>query len=219
MSSRELVARYLVERARLEVFVPLAVVIGVVDGWTGGQVVGSNGGGATALARTAATALLLMLAFRVWDDVEDRTRDSVEHPERVTVSATSLGPLVWLACALAGVGLLLIGVGPRVAPRVGALALAAAALGVWYRVRSANARGVLNGHVVLLKYPAIAFAASPRSPSFAALAALYFALCVYEIVADPRLRASIVARRVAISECALVTLIIATATFLGGQLS
>jgi hypothetical protein len=42
-------------------------------------------------------------------------------------------------------------------------------------------------------------------------------LCAYEIVDDPALRASIVARWVAISECALVSVILAAATLFGGR--
>ena len=44
MSSRELIVRYVRERARLSVFVPLAFVMaamGSVDGWTGGRVDGT----------------------------------------------------------------------------------------------------------------------------------------------------------------------------------
>jgi hypothetical protein len=62
----------------------------------------------------------------------------------------------------------------------------------------------------------IAFAAT-ASPSFAALASLYLALCIYEVVDDPALRASIVARRIAISECAIVSAIVVTAALLGGR--
>jgi hypothetical protein len=211
MSSRELIVRYLRERTRPSVFVPLALVIAALAGWAGRT---ANGFG-----RASMTALLWMLAFRVWDDIEDRARDAREHPTRVTVVADSLGPLIVLGLVFAAGGALLIalGAGPRIASRLGAVLLIAAVLGAWYRLRPANARGVVNGHVVLLKYPALAYAVSTVAPPFAALAALYLVLCVYEIVDDPALRGSIVARRIAISECALVSVIIATATLLGGR--
>jgi 4-hydroxybenzoate polyprenyltransferase len=172
----------------------------------------------------ALTGFVLMLAFRVWDDLEDRSRDAREHPTRVTVVADSVAPLLVAAVVLAVGGVSLIAIGPRVAPRFVALTAAVASLGVWYRLRGSQAGGwggasaVVNGHVVLLKYPLIAFAATWVAPSFAALAALYLALCVYEIIDDPALRASIVARRIAISECALVSAIIATATLFGGRI-
>jgi len=165
--------------------------------------------------RAAVTALVLMLAFRVWDDLKDRSRDAREHPRRVTVVAESIGPLVAFGMALALLGVLIITIGPRPVARLGAVAAAALLLGAWYRLRRASASRVVNGHVVLLKYPLLAFAASAAPPSLATLASLYLVLCVYEIIDDPALRASIVARRIAISECALVSAIIATATILG----
>ena len=220
MSSRELIARYVAERARLRVFVPLALVIAAVDRWTGGQVDGWNGGrSASDFAVVAVTALALALAFRIWDDIEDRSRDAREHPNRVTVVAESIAPLIAVAIALAVAGLALIAFGPRAAPRLGVVGAATAVISAWYRLRPVGTRGVINGHVVMLKYPALAFAVSPAAPPFAALASLYLVLCVYEIVDDPSLRASLVARRIAISECALVSMIIATATLLGGRLS
>ncbi len=219
MSSRELIVRYLAERARLRVFVPLALVVAAVDGWTGGQVNGWNGGRSVSeFARATVTGLVLMLAFRVWDDIEDRSRDAREHPNRVTVVAESIAPLIAVAIALAVAGLALIALGPRAAARLGVVGGAVAVLGAWYRLRPVVTRGVINGHIVLLKYPALAFAVSPAAPPLAALAALYLVLCVYEVVDDPSLRASLVARRIAISECALVSMLIATATLLGGKL-
>ena len=225
MSSRELIGRYAKERARPSVFGVLAIVMATIGRWAGGA--GSAGGPVGRWAGrgsvfefglAAITAFLLMLAFRVWDDLEDRSRDAREHPTRVTVVADSVAPLVGLAVVLAVVGVSLIAIGPRVVPRLVALTAAVALLVAWYRLRGSGdtASAVVNGHVVLLKYPLIAFAATWAAPSFAALASLYLALCIYEIVDDPALRASIVARRIAISECALVSAIIVTATLLGG---
>jgi hypothetical protein len=166
------------------------------------------------------TALVFMLAFRVWDDVEDRPRDAREHPSRVTVVSESVAPLVALATVLALVGVSLVAIGAHVVERLITLAGAAAMLGIWYRLRRSGTSAVANGHVVLLKYPLIAFVATPRGgvPAFAALATLYLALCVYEVVDDPALRASIVARRIAISECAIASAIVVTATLFGGKI-
>jgi 4-hydroxybenzoate polyprenyltransferase len=216
MSSRELIVRYVRERARLSVFVPLALVMAAMGGWTGGRVGGWTGTAGYAL--TALTALALVLAFRVWDDLEDRSRDAREHPSRVTVVADSVAPLVVVAFMLATLGLLLVVLGPRAGSRLGAVAIAVAVLGAWYRVRPASTRAVVNAHVVLLKYPLLAFAATPASPPAGALVSLYLVLCAYEIVDDPALRASIVARWVAISECALVSVILAAATLFAGRI-
>jgi len=213
MSSRELIVRYVRERARPMIFVPLALAMVGTD-WLSG----ARRPSAIAFLLAAPTALSFVLAFRVWDDLEDRARDAHEHPRRVTVLADSATPLIALSLSLAAFGALLVVLGPRPAVRLGAAAGAAAILWLWYRLRRASAHGVVNGHVVLLKYPALAFAASPVAPPPAALLSLYLLLCVHEIVDDPALRASLVARRIAISECALVSAIILTATLLGGRL-
>jgi 4-hydroxybenzoate polyprenyltransferase len=215
MSSRELIVRYVRERARLSVFVPLALVMAAMGRWTGGRVDGWTGTAGYAL--TALTALVLVLAFRVWDDLEDRSRDAREHPSRVTVIADSVAPLTAVGLMLGALGLLLVVLGPHAGSRLIAVTMAVAVLAAWYRVRPASARAVVNAHVVLLKYPLLAFAATPASPPTGALVSLYLVLCAYEIVDDPALRASIVARWVAISECALVSVILAAATLFGGR--
>ena len=216
MSSRELIVRYLRERARLSVLVPLAAVMAAIGGWTGGQVNGWTGQRrAIEFALATVTALVLMLAFRVWDDLEDRSRDAREHPSRVTVVANSVRPLIVVALVLGVSGVLLVVRGPKSGARLAAIGAAFVILAVWYRLRRASDRAVFNAHVVLLKYPLLAFAATPFAPSLGALVALYLILCVSEVVDDRTLRASILARWIAISECALVSLIIATATILG----
>ena len=227
MSSRDLIVRYVRERARLSVFVPLALVMAAVGRWTGGGTSGWTGGpvdrwtgdnALTTFSVASLAALVLMVAFRVWDDIEDRSRDAREHPSRVTVVADSVVPLIAFALLLGAIGALLVGLGPRAGSRLTAVGMAIAILAVWYRARPASARAVVNAHVVLLKYPLLAFAASPASPSTGALVALYLVLCVYETVDDPALRASITARWIAISECALVSVIVATATLFGGRI-
>jgi 4-hydroxybenzoate polyprenyltransferase len=215
MSSRELIVRYVRERARLSVFIPLALVMAAMGRWTGGRVDGWTETAGYAL--TALTALVLVLAFRVWDDLEDRSRDAREHPSRVTVIADSVAPLTAVGLMLGALGLLLVVLGPHAGSRLIAVTMAVAVLAAWYRVRPASARAVVNAHVVLLKYPLLAFAATSASPPTGALVSLYLVLCAYEIVDDPALRASIVARWVAISECALVSVILAAATLFGGR--
>src|SRR5262249_36544322 len=134
MSPIETMARYLAQRARLVVFVPLAAILAFVSGWSA----------PSAFAITTVEALSLILAFRIWDDLEDRPRDAIEHPERVTVVAHHAWPLVLLAMLFAAAGL--------VATNAMPIALVALLLLAWYRVRPSK-NGVMSGHVVLLKYP------------------------------------------------------------------
>ena len=41
----------------------------------------------------AAIALALVVSFRMWDDLMDRERDRVKHPDRALVRASSLAPV------------------------------------------------------------------------------------------------------------------------------
>ena len=163
MSSRELILRYVRERSRLNVFLPLALAM-AAQGSRAQDIAPVNSGANP---------------YKVIRDWAQLTKE--ERP--------------WAAIGIAVV-----------------------VLTVWYRIRP-SARAVFNAHVVLLKYPLIAFAASPSAPAFGALVSLYLVLCAYEIVDDPSLRASIPARWIAASECALVSVIIATATLLKGRIS
>jgi 4-hydroxybenzoate polyprenyltransferase len=210
MSPLELIFRYLGERGRLPALAALSLLMASTGSTASARLTASGVGLA------AATALLLILAFRIWDDLEDREYDALRHPTRITVVARSVRPLERLAAALFIAGGLLIGRTADAGLRLLVLCAAALALGVWYSARSPSRRGLANSHVVLLKYPILAFAASPVTPSPIALAAVYLGLCAYEVADDRALRASLGARRLAMSEGALS--IIAGATFVGGRL-
>src|SRR5689334_4301372 len=169
MSSRDLIVRYLRERGRLTALVPLSVLMAA----TGLASRDSARSTATGFALAALMAFVLLLAFRVWDDVEDRAYDADHHPTRITVIARSVRPLRGFGSALMTVGAMLIATTHSAPPRLCVLGVCAAVLAVWYRSRSPSRRGLANSHVVLLKYPALAFATAPVSPSLTALGALY----------------------------------------------
>ena len=89
MSAIDLVGAYLRERARPRVFVPLAVLL-ALTGWALVPVAGFKLGD---LTLAAVQAFTLMLAFRVWDDLEDSRTDRVRHPDRVMVQSRPTRPL------------------------------------------------------------------------------------------------------------------------------
>lgn len=192
MSSPELVARYLRERARPRLFVPLAVCIALV----GAFITPSSDVSVSALVLTALEAFLLVMAFRVWDDLEDRDRDRVLHPGRTMPSDRRTVPFVALSLAFTVAALIPITGGANVRARLVSLCAAAALLMIWYRLRPTSGGG---SYVVLLKYPLIAYATAPGlmpSPGslgprgFSALAALYVAIGVYDAVDDRSLHHS-----------------------------
>lgn len=185
MSSIELLAKYLGQRARPLVFVPLAFLV-AETAWLAAP--GRNRT-AAAFALCAAQALLLVLSLRVWDDVQDRARDAVRHPERMTVRARRTAPFTALSLSLAAMGVFpLLGATVPLA-RAAILATIGAVLLLWYRTRPAEPSR-LSGAVLLAKYPALAIALAPGlgevTPARATAAAgtLYVIACTYEYLED-----------------------------------
>jgi 4-hydroxybenzoate polyprenyltransferase len=185
MSSIDLIAGYLVERARPSVFIPLAMLI-AASAWVAAPGTPPSG---TDFALCATEALLLVLALRVWDDLQDRARDAARHPDRVTVRARRVGPLVALAVLLAVCGALLLGTATSPAARIAIVGSIGLGLLVWYRVRPTEPSR-LSGIVLLAKYPALAIALAPGlgelTPMRAAAAAglLYLIVGTYEYLED-----------------------------------
>ena len=190
----ELIPAYLRERYRSRVFVPLALVLA-----TTGMVAGGARFDSPAIGlQTLIACYLLVLAFRVWDDLEDRERDQRDHPDRVLVRSGVNAPwLALLATALVS-GTVLASLGPNAGQRLAILGGWILVLFVWYRTRRALAAHPLIGtSIVFAKYPLIAFVTAPPSHapplalSVTVLLALYFALCIYELADDATLRGSI----------------------------
>lgn len=220
MSSIDLVTRYLAERARPAVLIPLAALLA----FTAWAVTASAFWSVSSFLSATVTALLLILAFRVWDDLEDRRRDARKHPNRVMVTDERTKPFVTLALVLGLAGVTMIVLGGNGLVRVAFVAIAVVILAAWYRLRSDNGGAVLSGHVVLIKYPAIALALAPTLPmsgaqlwrAVAIVVAVYLSICVYESFDDPGLRASRVARRVAVAELiVIIPLIVSAFTSVG----
>ena len=190
---------YLRERYPARRFVPLASLLG------GTGMLAARGLASTTLEdaagawlRAALLAYLLVLAVRVWDDLEDREHDAPLHPRRITVRVTSATPFLIIQGAAAALAAVLVLTGPQPGARLLMLLVLGVVLGLWYRFRKAlGAPPIAGALVVLSKYPAIAYVAAPvlwSAPSFAYatpfLLALYVALCVHEVLDDPALRGS-----------------------------
>ena len=133
-------------------------------------------------------AIVLLAQFRIWDDVADRERDAITHPERVTVRATTLVPLV-VASALMGLGGFAIVVLRSSSPATAnALAGLNLMMALWYWGR--GARSLLGDHVLLAKYPmfvliiVLSRRATLTPPLWLAMSATFLAACVYEAAHD-----------------------------------
>jgi hypothetical protein len=198
MSPLELVVAYLRQRARLRVLVPLSVLMGLT-----GDLFAAPFSATLSAPVASLQALGLVLAFRVWDDLEDREADRVRHPDRVLVSAPTAIPLYVLGGALS-----LLSIAPLVASefalrRLAAIGIAAALLSIWYGARSADrSRHTLGEHILACKYPLIAYAVAPDFPAAVVtprvtilLVVLYLLICVYEYADDVELRQLFTSRR------------------------
>lgn len=179
---------YMRTRFRPGIYVPLAAFLSAA------AAIGAQAYPWDRIAATVLISLLLLFQFRVWDDLADRRRDAVEHPDRVLPVSGHIGKYGWLVIAMATMNTaIVIAFGTPL--HVIAFAGLNLALLAWYGLlREYVEHQLLHSHVVLLKYPVFVFVLSGivtvRSPLYLAYSILitYFALCIYEIVHDPALQ-------------------------------
>jgi 4-hydroxybenzoate polyprenyltransferase len=143
------------------------------------------GRGWTTLSDVAA-AFGLVIAFRVWDDVMDRERDRVSHPERVVVQASSTIPFIVAAAVVAIGAAALVGAahGLRSLSFLAAYTVILAASYASRRTRSA-----IREWILLLKYGVFTLAliglpAALTPRGLLSAAAAFAAACIYEWLHD-----------------------------------
>lgn len=174
---------YVVERLPPRMFVPLAALIalaGRID------VVPTSASG---LLADGTVVLLLLAQFRLWDDLADRRRDAVEHPQRVLVRAPS-DTMFRVACLiLSAVNAATLAIVYESSLALVTFVTLTSGMALWYTTR--GPRSLAADHVLLLKYPAfVLIVAAGRHVAHPGLvacsaAAIYLAACVYEAVHDP----------------------------------
>jgi 4-hydroxybenzoate polyprenyltransferase len=178
-----LVLAYARERLRPARILPAVLLVVIAT------LAGSGWSGSSALATDALLALALVVAFRIWDDLVDRDRDRIKHPDRVVVRAASTSPLRaagWMLAFGATVALHFTqGRGSAVL-----LCTYVAVLAASYRrrilpaVASAKA-GAASDRILLLKYGVFTLAliglpAAWTARGLLSAAAAFLAACVYE---------------------------------------
>lgn len=178
-----LFAAYLAERFRPVVLVPAIALHLLLAAWAAGVEPT-----AARLVAAAGLATVLLLQFRLWDDLEDRDRDRVTHPGRVLVGA-SPAPFRRALVAL-GLANLVVLAAARSAAAVAGLAVLDVAFVAAYRLRAGVPDPVWRFGVLLAKYPIFvgliaAAIGAPRTLRLAlAMAAGYAAACAYEAFHD-----------------------------------
>jgi len=214
MSRPDIIRRYMTERYPARRFVALALF---VSGSGFLATLPEQRANVTeafvSVIRGALVAYLIVLALRVWDDLEDRGHDALAHPDRVTVLPEAAAPLHYLSVVSGGVAIGLVAIGVEPLNRLLICAILGGALAVWYRRRAwISPSPVSAAHIVLAKYPVIAYLAAPgtlRGSSGLALAApvfiaVYLLLCIHEALDDPELFRSRVGRRVFVAESVIM---------------
>ena len=139
---------------------------------------------AARLVSAAGLATLLLLQFRLWDDLEDRRRDRATHPERVLVVA-SPAPFR-RALVVIGLGNLAVLAAAPSAVAPAGLVVLDVAFAAAYRLRAGVSDHVWRFGVLLLKYPifvGLIAAATGAPPTFRlalAMTVMYAAASGYE---------------------------------------
>ena len=175
---------YLRERIPLRVFGPAAASLLAAASW-------ASPGPLGAVAAAAALDALLLLQFRLWDDLEDRDRDRVTHPDRVLVRSVQR-PFRQILVLL---GVTNVVVAASVArPAAIALMLLDAAFYAAYRtMRNRMSDRRWRFSILLAKYPIFVavlalLTGSPRPGRLVAAAAVaYLVACAHESSHDGRL--------------------------------
>jgi hypothetical protein len=131
---------------------------------------------------------ILIIQFRLWDDIVDRNVDAVIHPQRVLVNSDHIQRFAYLCGGLCVPVVIVLSYFDETHwLSYGVLLLAMA---IFYATTSALPR-LIRAHLVLLKYPIfIWLCASNANPTqwLRYGMAAYFALCMYEIASDVALR-------------------------------
>lgn len=211
------VAAWRRSRFPLSLYLPLAVLLVVA------ALVGAEGEHAARVLWRLGLALLLLLAFRLWDDLADRERDRRTHPERVLARVPSTG-VFWLMLVV-----LLVVAMVMVATRHDLfvswwlpLALMVAAVFYyngycqWWRGRRSLWPTAL---LPLIKYPCFVFVLQAPGPStwprVLAPLLVYATATIFEVLHDEQLRRTYAAHWVRMPAAAIFAL--ATGLLTWGQ--
>ena len=171
---------YLAERVPLRLFAPVAAVLAFAGN-------DATWPGLGPFLSDAALAFLLLVQFRIWDDVADRGRDALTHPGRVLVRMTSIAPVVYTCVAAAAANTMWVAARSGAGLPLVTFAGLNAVLAAWYVHR--GPRSAAGDHLLLAKYPSFVLIVAggldhpPRL--LLTMAAVYLGACVYEAVHDP----------------------------------
>jgi hypothetical protein len=178
-------AAYIATRLARRYVVALALLIAIAGVGVAGRA------DLTALLSTSALALLLVILFRLWDDLADVAHDRAQHPDRVLCNVDDQQPFYWMVAAGLLLAALLLVVW-RSVPQLYTYVGLVAAVAALYRLTSYGSGRVARIHLILFKYPIFVYLSSTSPELDRAIfvgAGVYFVLAIYEQLSDPALHA------------------------------
>lgn len=153
---------------------------------------------------------MLIVQFRLWDDLADREHDAATHPQRVIVATDHARRFSYLRglLSLPIVTMLVMGYGiEHLAVYAGLLVF----MSLLYAASGTALPRLLRAHLVLLKYPAfIWLCAQDADPAQWARVgtSAYLALCIFEIASDASLRGNVIWRGIIAVEILAIALLL-----------
>lgn len=211
-------------RFPIRLFLPLAFFISIA------AQVGNQGIDPDSLVISTLLALGLLFQFRLWDDLNDRARDRIAHPNRLlskTVNTTHFHALHIAALIFNFILLVLLSI-PR--DQIEMFILLNGSFLLWYRwLHRYCVSRIIACHVILLKYPAFVYLLNRNSSEdlglhlFLSMISVYFCFCIYELLHDQELHFIKSTLKVLFIEMSTLSLIFAIMTVelvtLGGRLA
>ncbi len=136
---------------------------------------------------------VLIVQFRLWDDLADFDKDKREHPMRVICTTQHRRAFQLLRLLMTAITLLLLVISGSVKAFI-ALSLLVIFMAALYAFPQRRAWPLMDYHLVLLKYPTLVLTVvlftngTPRTSQIIMACVVYLLLCSYEVFHDPALR-------------------------------
>jgi len=184
---------YCRERLSLRILIPMVIFLTTAAGTV------STSSDAVFTFRGTALCCLLILQFRLWDDLGDLPRDRIESPHRLLCRLSSVSHFNVLCLLLLATNIAILSRSDSHFTIVLFLLLNAGFL-CWYGgLRRYFSERLGGWHVVLLKYPIFVMLMSDDASTaltlefWLAIAVVYLCFCVFEVLDDRRLHGFVAA--------------------------
>jgi hypothetical protein len=176
----------------------------------------SNHRSPASIGMTALLAGLLIVQFRLWDDLADLDFDRVHHPDRILVASHHVQPYFILVASLAVLNAVIIAL-LRSPAQLSAYVLLLAGTAILYRRRAwPGAWRLARTQLVLIKYPVFLYLCAQEGAAGNVAGggiATYLLLSLIDLASDSSLRMLPARRWLLVFEIAAFAIIVVTFTW------